>query len=296
MPLHLLHSRRDFIAQSIGLGLSLAATGQAAADANTMAILADPHIASDPKRELRGICMATHLQQTVADVLAWETRPSGVIVNGDCAVTKGLPGDYAVFADLLKPLIDAEIPLHMTMGNHDDRGPFFGRFAAQRQAAPPLPDKIVSVLETPHANWFLLDSLDQVNVTTGRIGDAQFSWLAKALDARPDRPALIVCHHNLQPEAGNKGGVADSPALLDLLRPRRQVKAYMFGHQHRWQHRKDESGIHLINLPAIAYVFDKKQPSGWVQAQTEATELKLTLRALKQDHPAHGQRLNLAYR
>lgn len=281
---------------AFGLGLTLMAKANDPGDPNSMAILADTHVGEDRKQVMRGVCMAEHLQKVVAEVLAWETRPAGFIINGDCARIKGLPGDYAVLAEGLQPLIDAGIPLHLTMGNHDDRAPFYAAFNALRPAAPPLPDKIVSVLETPHANWFFLDSLWQVNVTTGQLGDAQLKWLTEALDARPGRPALILCHHNLQPKAGNHKGLSDSPSLLEILRPRKQVKAYLFGHQHRWQTHKDESGIHLINLPAVAYVFDKKQPSGWLRATTAPEGLRLELRSLYPAHPKHAQAVELPYR
>ncbi|MGB7933682.1 MAG: hypothetical protein WCH04_15950, partial [Gammaproteobacteria bacterium] len=54
---------------------------------------------------------------------------------------------------------------------------------------PPVIDKHVSILETPRANWFLLDSLQRTNDLLGRLGEVQLQWLAKALDARADRPA-----------------------------------------------------------------------------------------------------------
>lgn len=50
--------------------------------------------------------------------------------------------------------------------------------------------KFVAVLETPRANWFLLDSNNPPDGTAGRLGKAQLDWVAKELDARPDRPAI----------------------------------------------------------------------------------------------------------
>jgi Icc protein len=40
------------------------------------------------------------------------------------------------------------------------------------------------------------------------------------------------------------------------------VKALIFSHTRRWEF-KEKDGIHLINLPAIAYPFAKEQPTGW---------------------------------
>ncbi|MFT5128013.1 MAG: Icc protein [Rhodothermales bacterium] len=106
---------------------------------------------------------------------------------------------------------------------------------------------------------------------------------------------MIICHHNLQ-TGGGKHGVLDTAALMDTLRSRKQVKAYLFGHQHRWETAQDASGIHLVNLPAVAYVFNKEQPSGWLRAHTEPNRLRLELRALDRSHKAHGQVVALDYR
>ena len=79
----------------------------------------------------------------------------------------------------------------------------------------------------------LLDSLIETRTTPGLLGDAQRAWLADALDANPDKPALILIHHQPGSIGPNKkaSGLADAPQLFAILRPRRQVKAYFFGHR-----------------------------------------------------------------
>ena len=52
------------------------------------------------------------------------------------------------------------------------------------------------LVEGPRANWFLLDSLDEPNKTPGVLGDKQVAWLGQALDARANKPAILVAHHN----------------------------------------------------------------------------------------------------
>ena len=54
-----------------------------------------------------------------------------------------------------------------------------------------------------------------------------------------------------------------------MVLPRKQVKAYFYGHTHIWG-RTDISGIHLVNLPAMAWAFDPTQPRGFVTAATAA--------------------------
>ena len=81
-----------------------------------------------------------------------------------------------------------------------------------------------------------------------------------------------------------------------VIRPRRQVKAYIYGHTHTWRAEKDSSDIHLINLPPVAYVFREGEPSGWVRAILQSDSMRLELRCLDIEHKAHGQIVDLKWR
>ncbi len=54
-----------------------------------------------------------------------ERHPAAVIINGDLALNDGQAGDYEHFAKLIAPLRDADIPVHLTLGNHDNRDVFY---------------------------------------------------------------------------------------------------------------------------------------------------------------------------
>lgn len=91
-------------------------------------------------------------------------------------------------------------------------------------------------------------------------------------------------------------GLKDTLALLEVIRPRKQVKAYIFGHTHHWNVEQDSSGIHLINLPPVGYVFREVEPSGWVHAQLEKSAMRLEFHSIDPKHKANGQVLELAWR
>ena len=153
-----------------------------------------------------------------------------------------------------------------------------------------------AVVEAPLANWFLLDSLDVTKQTPGKLGDEQRAWLAKALDARPDKPAMVMVHHNpILPDAVKKTGLLDTAELLEILGPRRQVKALFFGHTHTWR-RSEHEGIHLINLPAVAYNFRPEEATGWVDCRLRADGASLELRAHDTQHAEHGKVTDLSWR
>jgi predicted phosphodiesterase len=301
MPLHVTTlGRRDFLIAG-GLATFGLATGQRvwaddASDANRIALLSDTHIPESADVVARGVNMTANLRQVVAELVSLTPRPSGVLINGDCAYLKGLPADYANLAACVAPLANADLPLHLTMGNHDDRGPLYDALSDQRPETPVVESKHISVLRMPHANFFLLDTLFQVNVVTGELGGEQLTWLAKTLDENSDKPAVIVAHHNPQftpPEEGKPwGGVRDTEAWFATLTARPHVKAVVFGHTHNWSVSRHE-GLHLINLPPVAYVFGETQPNGWVDARLRSDGIDLTLRTIDPADERHGTTTSL---
>lgn len=301
MPIYLpALTRREFLTKSIlaGAGVALGActrTKAAEADPDFWALLADTHIDANRATIARGANMADHLM-AVGGQVTRTGRPAGAIIAGDCAYLQGLAGDYATLLDLLQPMRNSGLPIHMLLGNHDDRDNFRAALRTTGDAAAsPLPDRHVALLKTPRANLFLLDSLDRVNVTPGLIGEAQLAWLSGALDANADRPAIIIAHHNLE-LAGGKSGLQDTPALIEILAPRKHVKAYVFGHSHVWSLAQHESGIHLLNLPPVAYVFKADRISGWVSMLLRDGGATLTLRSFDGLHPDDGKTFDLEWR
>ena len=309
MPIHLLPmTRREFLARAAGAGAALllpawARGAERKADPNRFALLSDTHVPTDPKLVSRGVNMVDSARQVVAEIAELDVRPAGTIVCGDLAHTAGLETDYRQLAPILKRLTDAKLPLHLILGNHDHRENFYSVLAEQKPAKALVAGRHVSVVESPRANWFLLDSLEKTKLTPGLLGPEQLAWLAKALDEHKDKPAIVMAHHDPQVAATTAAtkvaakisGLRDSKALFDILVARRHVKAYVYGHRHRWWHGQHE-GLHLIDLPTTAYVFGKGQPSGWAIADLKEDGIALELRCLDRKHEAHGQKLDLAWR
>jgi 3',5'-cyclic AMP phosphodiesterase CpdA len=301
MPIHLPSiSRREFLKRSLiaGAGLALGPSLRAAArrvDANSWALLADIHIAADRTKIARGINMTRHLQIVSDELLALPERPAGVFVVGDCAFNSGEKEDYATLTGLLDPLRAGKLPLHLALGNHDQRENFWEALQEKKSARRPVQDRHVALIRTSAVNWFVLDSLEKTLQTPGLLGQAQFDWLAKSLDANRTKPAVVLVHHNPGTE-GNIGGLKDTEALFEIIRPRKQVKLYIFGHTHKWKIWEDPSGIHLVNLPPVAYIFQAGDPAGWVHATTRRNGLRLELRCLEMAHKNHGQIVDLEWR
>jgi len=306
-------SRRRFVAGSLAaLGAGMLprawafATDTANADPNRLALLSDTHIAADPATLGRKINMTDQLRQVVGEVLKLSPPPANVLLNGDFAFDTGQSADYASGVKLLEPLRKAGMPIHIGLGNHDNRERFLAALPEEAKRPAPLKDtKHVMRLETPHANWVILDSLDVTKQTPGQLGGDQLAWLAKTLDANADKVNLVMVHHNpapppppgqTEPDKSKVPGLIDTAALFDVLSRRKQAKALIFGHTHRWSHEQRDDGLHLINLPTTAYVFSPEQPSGWTDAQLQDNGATFELHTLDAKHAWAGQRLNLTWR
>lgn len=295
-------SRRCFVRSltlmAAGVALRPRHAGAAAADPDRIAFVSDTHIAAALDKIVRQVWnMADNLKRVRGEICALQPPPAAMVVNGDIALQDGQPGDYGSLAGLLEPFIAAKLPMHFTLGNHDNREEFCKALPALAPKEHPVEGKLARVVEMSRANLFLLDSLLVPGKTNGQLGDAQLKWLASALDTRAATPAIVLAHHNLQwaPDAkGNYSGLADTTALWEVLRERKHVKAYVHGHSHVWK-TEPRDGIHIVGLPATAYSFKKEELVGWVDAKLKEDGIALTPRALDPAHPKHGRTTTLKW-
>jgi len=296
VPIHILPTRRSFLGGVIA-ALTTARTsfGQDATE-DRWVLLADSHIPSDPTTKRGDVAMADNFRRVVADFLKAAPKASGVILHGDAAYLTGERKDYDTLGSLLQPISTAGLPIHLLLGNHDHRMHFFESFGLKVPMNEPFGDHHVAVQEGKRANLYLLDTLEVVNGVPGILGEKQLGWLAMSLDARKDKPAIICMHHNPEFAKVDKiNGLKDTDALWEVLSPRKQVKALLFGHTHHWSHSEKE-GVHCVNLPPTAYVFQKTDPNGWVELTLSDSGGRFKLHALDSEHKANGQVLDLKWR
>ena len=304
-------TRRQFVKGSLALGGTALLNARAFAvvagreavklDPNRVALLADTHISADPnlarsgtkwpgspvkEDEHESVNMAQCLAAAVKSVIALNPRPAHLIVNGDCALSVGNKAEYKEFLRLVEPLRAAGITIHVTIGNHDNRENLWKLLPFLKEEQM---DVHAGVIELPHANLVLLDSGKR-----GVLGDEQFSWLAKQLDERRDKPALIFSHINPIPNRGVRPnrGMRDGASLLKLLAERPHARAYFYGHTYEWQYDQRDH-LHLINQPAVSYYFGKGHAHGWVDMKLSKTSADLALQCINHEHPQHGERRQL---
>lgn len=291
-------SRRRWLQAGLAAALAPRATAATVQDGEFWALFSDTHIAADVALEARGAVMGENLRRCVNQVLKSGQKPFGVLVNGDCAYLDGQQADYDTFVRLIEPLRDSGVQVHCTLGNHDDRRNFIGAMTSPQDPRP-VEGRHVEVLSSATMNWVLLDSLKEVNKTPGELGALQLGWLDRTLASCPARPTVVMAHHNPQAPLGEgqkPTGMMDADALFRVLGRHQKVKAFIYGHTHTWAHQRHEAtGIHLVNLPPVAYVFSKEHPNGWVTARALPDKLVLELRALNPAHDRHGEKVEIPW-
>jgi Icc protein len=282
-------SRKTFIKQGLKYAGALSAAGLyyrfAQAKGNSrqlhLALLSDTHVKAYKNEQYRGFFPYENMQTAVNEVIG--ITPELMLINGDVARLDGQLGDYVAIQEILSEA--ANIPVIMTLGNHDHRENFYNIFGDEGEEKQPVTNKHVLVLERPDLQLILLDSLMYVNKTPGFLGMEQRNWLQSFLEKTDERPIFVFFHHT--PYEGD-GDLLDSERLFDILQPHKKVKAVFYGHSHVYNF-SSRGHIQMINLPAIGYNFTDSQPIGWIEARINNRKGTFLLHAIGGNLEKNGE-------
>jgi Icc protein len=201
--------------------------------------LSDPHVTHPGRLVSECVDTAAAVRRAVERVLQMQRpRPVGVLISGDLADT-GDAGEYAHLRELLRPLVDAGLPLALLPGNHDAREPLQQAFAglAGVHCGAPGAATIQYALDLPGPlRLVVLDSL-MPGCPEGGFDDARLAQARALLAARPSVPTLVALHH---PPHATGLAVMDTMALQQglagfeaLIAEHPQVQRIVCGHLHR---------------------------------------------------------------
>ena len=170
----------------------------------------------------------TTFDRLMEAALRLDPRPAFIIASGDLTNI----GDEASYRWLAERLAGFDIPVVMTLGNHDKRGPWHAVFSGHA-AAPDGPVDHDVVIGGVHV--IMLDSSIPGRIS-GALDSTQLDRLRGMLDRHPDLPKVLAIHHppRIDPDARYVWATMDREStdrLGDLLSGRR-ITALLSGHIH----------------------------------------------------------------
>lgn len=190
--------------------------------------LTDTHLVT-PGAALYGLDPLARLEACVADIAANHSDAEFCIVTGDLA-HQGKPDAYAALRRALAPL---GMPVHLLLGNHDDR-------AAFRAAFPEAPVDgngfVQSVVDVSAGALILIDS-NEPGTACGHLCRDRLRWLADCLTDTGPRPVFLFLHHapfDVGIPSMDRIRLRDGDILGEILLPHtRRIRHLFFGHLHR---------------------------------------------------------------
>lgn len=189
--------------------------------------LTDCHVISGG-RTLYGADPVRRLARAVDSINAEHADAACVVVSGDLTHW-GEAGAYAAFAAEIDRL---SMPVHLMVGNHDDRAAFARAFAgAPRDAA----GFVQAAIDTPAGRFLLLDTKAE-GTHAGAYCAARRDWLRQQLD-RGEGPVFLFMHHPpfaVGIRAMDVIALTDAEAFHEVIAPHMpRIRHLFFGHVHR---------------------------------------------------------------
>jgi Icc protein len=186
--------------------------------------LTDLHLTA-PGALLWGLDPLARLQSALDDILAHHADAARILITGDLT-ERGEPDAYAALKQALSRL---PMPVHLMLGNHDERGAYYGVFAGPKDAGGFAQHSV----ETAVGRLLFLDTLKGPPSSAGQYCQVRRAWLKAELGK--GGPAWIFMHH---PPFSIGHPLMDLIALEDgegfgALLEGHDVRHIFFGHAHR---------------------------------------------------------------
>jgi 3',5'-cyclic-AMP phosphodiesterase len=191
--------------------------------------ITDPHCVPGD-RLLYGTSPRDRLGDAVALVNERFSDAELVLVTGDLA-NQGEAGSYETVKEALELL---GVPVHLMLGNHDDRALF-------RRVFPDTPviegGYVQYALDVEGARLICVDSLSNTpGDHAGQLCATRLAWLEREIAVAPaDKALIIACHHppfDLGMPYLDPLKLLDHEALYEVLAPRKP-DMMLLGHVHR---------------------------------------------------------------
>ena len=189
-------------------------------------VMSDLHVMPEGELSMT-LDTGQRLEQAVDAVIARHADADFCILAGDLA-DLGQPAAY----ERLKTIIARmPIPVHITLGNHDNRPAFLDVFGTE--FADTTTGKIDKIIDAKGYRIILLDSSEPGRVD-GVLTPAQIDWLREALAEAMDRPVIVVLHHNANALHIRSDTIAmlEPADFIAALKTHPDIRQIIAGHVH----------------------------------------------------------------
>lgn len=161
-----------------------------------------------------------------------------VIMLGDNIYGSERPRDYErKFEIPYKPLLDAGVSFHASLGNHDDTDQRLYKLFNMN-------GERYYTFRRQNVRFFALD--------TNRMESGQLAWLERELEASDDDWKIAFFHHPLYSSGGRHGSQDDLRAELEPLFVAHGVRVVFAGHDHLYERIRPQKGIYYFTSGAAA--------------------------------------------
>lgn len=150
-----------------------------------------------------------------------------------------LTGDLAhvaqpkAYEDLKACLAKLRVPIHLLVGNHDQRDRLLAEFPDMPQDSDGF---LQTAVDTSAGRFLMLDTVEQ-GKGWGSYCDARLAWLRQELDQSRDKPVYLFMHHPPFdvgiPCIDRIGLGADGGRIGDVVSDFDNIRHLFFGHVHR---------------------------------------------------------------
>lgn len=188
-------------------------------------VMSDLHVMPEGETSVT-LDTGQRLEQAADAVIARYADVDFCIIAGDLVDA----GQSAAYERLKAVLARLPIPVHITLGNHDDRPTFLSVFGDGFAGETGKVDKVV---DAGGYRIVLLDSSEPGRVD-GVLTNAQIAWLRQRLAEALDRPVIVILHHNanaLHIESDNIR-ILEPDAFIAALKTHPDIRQVIAGHVH----------------------------------------------------------------
>lgn len=189
--------------------------------------LSDLHLVA-PGAPLHGLNPQDRLRRCVAHIRSFHADAAFVVLTGD--LTHG--GEPAGYEAARVILAELPMPLHVTLGNHDDRDAFRTAFP---QVTVSEGGFVQEAFDTPEGRFIMLDT-HEPGRAEGGLCDRRLGWLERELRVSAG-PVFLCLHHPPFPVGLGRMDrirLLNGNPLLSVLHPYHgRVRHIFVGHLHR---------------------------------------------------------------